>query len=599
MASAQADQMRQLLGESIECQICLKTVEDPRLCPQCSKLFCHSCIRQWLARVESENGVPACPNCACPSRLDDFVKFRAGSAIQAIVEGCAESSDDGTVSASDGEPKQQQQQQQEGADKIHQRLRKLLLETEATFIETDQRITQELEKQRTLLKQSKDNLIKTINIMVQQELKEIHQQFHAKTAEVNAWADILSKALDKHQFNLLAAKQTVENGSREELMSKQLDLEKTCAKLSDDLKAISPNVKPHRFNSHLIPEPISWRFSVRKYSAIRNTNDIQYSDLVTDDIGSVWRLEVHPSGYDDAKNRSLSVFLQLYEGIEGSYHYSVELLGPTGNHHYEDESYFELRKGWGQNHFIDLKTLQDSFLVDDSFELIFSVRALNLIDKYDKMNKRASLLASEVEHLRKEARPDCLNEVLSIRNVVDATRTSSCLYSEVLNDDLGGCWRLHVYPGGNDECKGTFLGIFLELCNGIPNKYEFTVYLLHRTDKKIVKKTLEFCFQPTQPFGWKTFLGREDFINGGYIQKDSISLRLSVKPPNALQKLSYLRQYHERALGNSQAHRSDGATVSEAMKASSSQEPFESRLRKTSISFVKNLFTKSSSQDQQ
>lgn len=244
MASAQTDQMLQLLGESIECQICLKTVDDPRLCPQCSKLFCHSCIRQWLARVESENGVPACPNCACPSRLDDFVKFRAGSAIQAIVDGYADTSAE-AASGSDGEPKQQHQ---EGAERIHQRLRKILLETEATFIETDQRVTQELEKQRTLLKQSKDNLIKTINIMVQQELKEIHQQFHAKTAEVNAWADILSKALDKHQFNLLAAKQTVENGSREELISKQLDLEKTCAKLSDDLKAISPNVKPHRFN---------------------------------------------------------------------------------------------------------------------------------------------------------------------------------------------------------------------------------------------------------------------------------------------------------------------------------------------------------------
>ncbi|XP_052870529.1 E3 ubiquitin-protein ligase TRIM37-like [Anopheles cruzii] len=594
MASGTVDQVVQLLGESIECQICLKTVEDPRLCPQCSKLFCDSCIRQWMQRVDSEHGNTACPNCACPSRLEDFVKFRSGSAIaacKAIVDGY-DNGGDGTGSA-------REPHQSVGAEKIQQRLRKMLLEAEATFIETDQRITQELEKQRTLLKQCKDNLIKTINIMVQQELKDIHQQFNAKTAEVNAWAEILGKTLDKHQFTLLATKQTLEAAPAEDLVQKQPELEKTCAKLSDDLKAISPNVKPHRFNSHLIPEPSSWRFSVRKYSAIGRTNEIQYSDLVTDDIGSVWRLEVHPNGYDDAKNTSLSIFLQLYEGIEGRYHYSVELLGPTRNHRYEDESYFELRKGWGQNHFIDLKSLQESFLVDDGFELVFSVRSLNLIDKYEKVKKKATLLATEVEQLKKEARPDCLNQVVSVRNVVEATKASSCLYSEVLNDDLGGSWRLHVYPGGTDECRGTFLGVFLELCSGISNKYEFSVSLLHRTDKKVVKKTLDFCFLPTQPFGWKTFLGREDFINGGYIQKDSLSLRITVKPPNALQKFNYLRQYHERALANVQQQLSrQDAPVGEGPRPTTSQEPFEARLRKTSISFVKNLFTKSSSQDQ-
>uniref|UniRef100_A0A182J6S9 Uncharacterized protein n=1 Tax=Anopheles atroparvus TaxID=41427 RepID=A0A182J6S9_ANOAO len=589
MASGAADQLVQLLGDTIECPICLNSVEDARLCPECSKLFCSGCIRQWLHREESENGSPKCPHCKSQQRLEDFITFRSGSAIDALKS--IVDSQQGPVGpiADDGHVV--------SPEKVQQSLRKLLLETEAVYVETEQRITQELDKQRMLLKQAKDNLIKTINIMVQQEFREIHKQFNDKIEEVNAWSDILTKNLDKHQMSLETAKHTVENGSVEDVFQKRQELEKTCAKLVKDLNGISPNVKPYQFNSQLIPEPSTWKFFVSKYSNARNSNEVQYSDLVTDDMGSVWRLEVHPNGYDDAKNTSLSIFLQLYSGIEGQYHYSVELLGANRSHVYEDETYFELRKGWGQNHFIDLKALQDSYLREDGLELRFSVRALNLIDKYEKMKKRATQLAAEVDLLKKDAKPDCLNHVFTVRNVVETTKTFGCLYSDVLNDDLGGCWRLQIFPGGNGECKGNFLSIFLELRNGISNKYEFTVALLHRSEKKVVKKTLEYCFQPALPFGWKTFLGREEFINNGYIQKDSLSIRLTITPPNAQQKFNYLRQYHERALAGIPQARPE-PSFGEDAKPSTSHEPLEARLRKTSISFVKNLFTKSSSTEQ-
>ncbi|XP_053670432.1 E3 ubiquitin-protein ligase TRIM37-like [Anopheles nili] len=588
MASGSEAQFVQSLDEMLQCMICYDRVNDPRLCAQCSKLFCHSCLRQWLQKALSENGNPACPNCKCSGQIEDFVPMRDGSMIGA----CKAFVDENI--ASDRSDVDATQLEHADAEKVQQRLRKLLLETEAVYIESEHRVTHELEKQRTLFNQAKNNLIKTINIMVQQELREIHQQGNKKIAEINAWEDILTKKLDKHQLTLQSVKQAVEHDSPEALVPKQVEHEKTCKKLSDDLKGISLNVKPHTFKCHLIPEPLTWKYAVHKYSTVRRTNEIQYSDFVTDEIGNVWRLEVHPNGYDDAKNTSLSIFLQLYSGIEGQYHYSFELLSITGNHYYEDETYFELRKGWGQNHFIDLKSLQESFLVDDGFELNFSIRSLNLIDQYEKMKKRADLLATEVEQLKKVSRPDCLAQVVTLRNVVEATKSGTCLYSDVLSDDLGGRWRLQVYPGGNGECKGQFVSIFLELCAGIPNKYEFTVAILHKNDKKIVRKTLEYCIQPTLPFGWKTFLGREEFINSGYIQKDALSICLTIKPPSASHKINYLRQYFEQT--------PDAGVRQEPMidvRPSTSQEPFESRLRKTSISFVKNLFTKSSSTDQQ
>ncbi|XP_049282986.1 E3 ubiquitin-protein ligase TRIM37-like [Anopheles funestus] len=590
MASGSEDQRVQCQSETLQCPICMKHVDDPRLCAQCSKIFCYNCIRQWLQKADDENGNPSCPYCRCMCSIDSFVKILEGSPLypcKPIADGSGTADQLATDAADRKDPA-----------KILHRLEKQLLETQGFFNETDKRVTQELEKQHTLLKQTKDNLIKTVNLMVQQELKEIHQQFHAKIAEINAWSEILTNKLDKHQFDISSARATLMQSTPEELVVKQAEIEKACAKLTDGLKSISLNLKPHNFKSNLIPEPSSWKFAVHKYSSIRQTNEIQYCDFVNDDIGSVWRLEVHPCGYEDAKNTSLSIFLQLYNGIEGHYHYSFELLGPARNHFYEAEDFFELRKGWGQNHFIDLKSLQESFLVDDGFELKFSVRALNLVDKYGKMKKRADLLTTEVEQLKKIAYPDCLDEVITIRNVVDAARTAVCLYSDILCDDIGGRWRLQIYPGGNAECRGQFISIFLEFCSGIPNKYEFTVALLHQNVKKIIKKSLEYSIQPSQPYGWKTFLGREELVNSGYIQKDSLSIRLTIKPPSATHKLNYLRQHQEQPKEYVQPSRKE-SVISNDSKPTTSQEPLESRLRKASISIYKNLFAKSSSTEQQ
>lgn len=74
------------------------------------------------------------------------------------------------------------------------------------------------------------------------------------------------------------------------------------------------------------------------------------------------------------------------------YHFTIELPHRTRPHSYEDEDVFQLRKGWGQNHFVDLKLLLDDFVENDSFELRFSVRSPNLIEKYDSLRKYADKL---------------------------------------------------------------------------------------------------------------------------------------------------------------------------------------------------------------
>ncbi|XP_055541624.1 E3 ubiquitin-protein ligase TRIM37-like [Wyeomyia smithii] len=557
----QHQQLLQELSESLECQICLKTTDDPHLCPKCSKFFCFGCIRDWIQK----SGKDACPNCMGTVCLAEFVKFRWGSGIETIRNLVVKPD---TVN--------------EAAKNLDATLRK----AQKTFGIVSERIEHTLAERKEALKVARDGLIKSINILVQQEFREINQQYKDKLAEVDAWNTILSKELNKVEVSLYSLQESISKGCSPE-SEQQLELQ--CQILTKKLDLLGPTIPEHKFYCKLMPAPTSWRFTVRNFGQARTANKIQYSDLVRDDLGNTWRLEIHPNGFDDARNVSLSVFLQLYEGVEGRYRYTIELPHRTQPHSYEDEDHFQLRKGWGQNHFVDLKLLFDEFLENDCFELRFSVRSPDLIEKFACLRKYAEKLERDNSTLREECSVDCVNEVCCIRNVAEACNTSGCLYSDNFRDDLGGFWRLQVYPGGNGDTKGLFVGVFLELLEGIPNVYEFSVDLLNEASKKSVKKSLEHNFQPWMPFGWKNFISREDLLAGGFVKKDALMFRLAVRPPTVGQKFNYLRQYHDKALR-------DLAQAQAQPKPSNSllnSKPFEAP-----ISFFKRILPRTPSQEQ-
>lgn len=60
-----------------KCTICLIKLQDPHLCPRCSKLYCYDCISEWLLMncPESEQHMK-CPNCKLDLQLDKLVKVR-------------------------------------------------------------------------------------------------------------------------------------------------------------------------------------------------------------------------------------------------------------------------------------------------------------------------------------------------------------------------------------------------------------------------------------------------------------------------------------------------------------------------------------------
>lgn len=71
-----------------KCTICLIKLDDPHLCPRCSKLYCFDCITEWLLS-ESEQHL-YCPNCKFDLQLDKLVKVRWFEEVEKLQRNCLE-----------------------------------------------------------------------------------------------------------------------------------------------------------------------------------------------------------------------------------------------------------------------------------------------------------------------------------------------------------------------------------------------------------------------------------------------------------------------------------------------------------------------------
>lgn len=127
--------------------------------------------------------------------------------------------------------------------------------------------------------------------------------------------------------------------------------------------------------------------------------------------------------------------------------------------------------------------------------------------------------------------------------------------------------------------------------NTPPNRYDFSVELINESPKKCIKKSLDHSFQPWMPFGWKNFVSREELLDGGFLKKDALMIRLAVRPPTVGHKFNYLRQYHDKAIRDltQQAQSKAGPSSSPLISAKTFEAP---------ISFFRKMLPRTPSQEQ-
>jgi len=119
-------------------------------------------------------------------------------------------------------------------------------------------------------------------------------------------------------------------------------------------------------------------FKVSNFNRYVKEEAILLSQTIFQD-GLKWRIKVYPNGNRSARGTHISVYIEMVDGhrvVQEKYLYRIELVNaknPVNSCIRMDTSEFKRGECWGYNKFISIAQLSEGFLVDDSFEIKFSV----------------------------------------------------------------------------------------------------------------------------------------------------------------------------------------------------------------------------------
>jgi hypothetical protein len=87
--------------------------------------------------------------------------------------------------------------------------------------------------------------------------------------------------------------------------------------------------------------------------------------------------------------------------------------------------------------------------------------------------------------------PDYDSCTFTIQKFSQVRHKADPVYSTPLHVN-GLCWRLKVYPNGDEHSRGYYLSVFMELINGLPGRSKWVYYVLN-----LYRKTYSHFINPT------------------------------------------------------------------------------------------------------
>uniref|UniRef100_A0A182M8X1 RING-type domain-containing protein n=1 Tax=Anopheles culicifacies TaxID=139723 RepID=A0A182M8X1_9DIPT len=400
------------INDIFKCTICFGRLEDPHLCPQCSKLYCYDCIGEWLDSGISQS----CPNCKITLQIDQLVKVRWFDDIQKLQHNLR------TLSTSDTEDTQLLKQTSTGTDTelcpMHGKLvnfycsscKQCICEVCATDVTEGRHrdhtfkalnvtyeqhvamLNNELEK----VEHYRDKLALLIN-KIDRNVALIGRVKHVKHKELEAIMVSALKSLDRQEEEKLAKLHAHQNGllhemedidlklqtmrcemtlcSKPELIQMKSNIFSVCNAIRmnpiKDFKQIraQANLKieiPHLFETGI--------FVVHNFSTF-DDNKV-YSNEFSDCLGRTWRIMAWCVISED----QFGIYLELVSGSPCWMECTFQLihLDPEKTISKTIRQYFDRtpQKGWGLRDFVTLTTILEKNYVrdNDSLELLYNIR---------------------------------------------------------------------------------------------------------------------------------------------------------------------------------------------------------------------------------
>lgn len=404
----------------------------------------------------------------------------------------------------------------------------------STYLEEIQQVIQSVEQNIDWVKAAKARKLQELSRLLHSEAEGIERQINKKLSVLQDQRDVIANevyrvtaAYKKLQTELNSCPQT-------ELLVKDGEFLKRCSQLIErPASSFVHQPVPADLECDFIPEFRSEVFVVKDYQAIEPIEECRTSDVMHDVIGFGWRLHAWKSDH-------LSVTLMMTEGVTGRYEYCIELLhenDPTKSIRLVQIDHFEQHQTGPVHDLIENERLVDEgFLSDgnDTLQIKFSVRPPTIVMK-------SRYQQEYIDRTRKDNINEYDSNVITICNIRDPT--TSIVLSKQYTDTVGSRWRLNVYPKGNNT-NYRYLSTYVELCDGIAGRYQYTVELLHNDAHKQVKFQSEDHFRVGEIRGYQKFIRVKRVLEEGYLNDDgSIYIRLSIRPATLALRCQYQEEY--------------------------------------------------------
>ena len=185
----------------------------------------------------------------------------------------------------------------------------------------------------------------------------------SKTAEIKKFHETMLKEVSSSTKSKLIA-------SAQEIVAKIKELE------TGDLFSEHILEKSLDFETGLLPPLDVLQFTLKNYSS-QGSDPVFSEFLVTN--GLKWRLKIYPFGSGESKNVSLSVYLELTDGLQepGKYFFRIEMLNKDKMKNVSKEAtghLIENGESLGFRSFVGLAELQNGFVCDDNVIFRLSIR---------------------------------------------------------------------------------------------------------------------------------------------------------------------------------------------------------------------------------
>lgn len=395
------------IDDMLRCFICYEMADQPRMCPQCSKMGCRGCLEKWVTQKQQ------CPFCRAHIHTGQLVNCRfmediyselsrMGHAVHSKGQQAASTTQSGPEEKCEDHDLEFEYYCQDckvpicsdcavvsSTHKNHsfQRLQEVYLQ-HSTLIQQEmkdircrldnlQQLEAGIEANMRLVQAGKDerkheldlfvrNTERTWNLALKSKLLLLLSQKNEVLKESHLLESLLKEL--KEQLEFVPRSKLIQSSSELVLMLGSVHTKPVEEFFSDIVES--------NFASHVVPA-----YQSGDCELLLESEDVFFSPPLAL-YGQQWRLKVYPNGNGNSTGAFLSVFLELSVGFagKGDVDYRIELLHPTDTSKKVTRAFrstFERGECWGFSRFMRLDHLEEEGYVDasdGSIKLRFMVR---------------------------------------------------------------------------------------------------------------------------------------------------------------------------------------------------------------------------------